>query len=359
VALTTSSAGAAPSATVTTVVSGLDNPRDLAFGPNGNLYVAEAGHGGKAACFSDPEIGSACVGFTSKISRVDVAHHSVDRIARGFVSIADPHGFAATGVDGISTLGAGRIFGIITGSALSIPPGLIPADVAKKAKRQLGRLVAVSGSSRQFVADVGDRDFIWSSHHKNLVPGQFPDANPYGVLAGGRYRWVVDAASNTLDRVGPDGHVKVVRFIPNPPVSDAVPTCLDRGSDGALYVGELTGGGNAPGASVVWRFDPSTGHLTEWATGLTAVTGCGFGKDGRFYAVEFSTLGLENAAPGTGAVIVAAPHSTSPTTVVDGLDFPGGFAAGPHALYVSDWSIAPASSGGGPTGSVIRIALHS
>src|ERR671935_537418 len=102
VALTTSSAGAAPSATVTTVVSGLDNPRDLALGPNGNLYVAEAGHGGKAACFSDPEIGSACVGFTSKISRVDVAHHSVDRIARGFVSIADPHGFAATGVDGIS-----------------------------------------------------------------------------------------------------------------------------------------------------------------------------------------------------------------------------------------------------------------
>jgi hypothetical protein len=81
-----------------------------------------------------------------------------------------------------------------------------------------------------------------------------------------------------------------------------VPTCVDRGPDGALYIDELTGGGNAPGASVVWRYDVATGGLTKWATGLTAVTGCGFGKDGRFYATEFSTSGLDNAAPGTGAV---------------------------------------------------------
>jgi hypothetical protein len=352
-----SAAAAAPSATVTTVVSGLDNPRDLAFGRNGNLYVAEAGHGGKS-CFSDPEIGTACVGFTSKISLVNVAQKSVQRIARGFVSIADPHGFGATGVDGISTFGAGQIYGIITSSALGVPPGVLPQAVATAAKRQLGRLVVVAGGSRRVVADVGDRDFRWSSHHKNLVPGQFPDANPYGVLAGARSRWVVDAASNTLDRVDSTGHVHVVKFIPNPPTSDAVPTCVDRGPDGALYIGELTGGGNAPGASTVWRFNPSTGGLTTWATGLTAVTGCGFGKNGSFYATEFSTLGLENAAPGTGAVVLVPPHSSSPTVVVSGLNFPGGFAAGPHALYVSDWSIAPSNSGGGPTGSVLRIVLH-
>ena len=103
---------------------GLDNPRDLAFGRNGKLYVAEAGHGGPS-CFSDPEIVTACVGFTSKISLVDVAHSQVQRIATGFVSLADPQGAGATGVDGISTLG-NRIYGIITGSALAVSPSVLP-----------------------------------------------------------------------------------------------------------------------------------------------------------------------------------------------------------------------------------------
>jgi hypothetical protein len=64
-----------------------------------------------------------------------------------------------------------------------------------------------------------------------------------------------------------------------------------------------------------------------------------------------------------GAVLAATalgvgvpPHSTTPVTIVDGLNFPGGFAAGPKGrLFVSTWSIAPAKNNGGPTGRVIRI----
>jgi hypothetical protein len=356
-AVSSASAAGAPRATVTTVVSGLDNPRDLVFS-HGRLYVAEAGHGGTAACFSDPEAGKACIGFTSKISRIDIARGRVHRIARGFASIASPDGSGATGVDGISASGD-RLVGIITASALSIPPGFLPAGVEARVKRQVGRVVVLSDGGRRFAGDVGDRDYTWSGNHPDLVPGQFPDANPYGILAAGRSSWVVDAGSNTLDRVSPDGHVRVVRFIPNPPASDAVPTCVDRGPDGALYIGELTGGGNAPGSSTVWRYDPQRNRLTKWATGLTAVTGCGFGTHGRFYATEFSTAGLDQAAPGTGAVVLVPAHSTKPTTIVAGLNFPGGFAAGHGSLYVSNWSIDPANTGGGPTGSVIRIRLHS
>lgn len=41
-------AGVSPanSQTVSVVMSGLDNPRGLAFGPEGALYVVEAGRGG-------------------------------------------------------------------------------------------------------------------------------------------------------------------------------------------------------------------------------------------------------------------------------------------------------------------------
>jgi sugar lactone lactonase YvrE len=212
----------------------------------------------------------------------------------------------------------------------------------------------------QVVADVGHEDYLWTAARPELVPGQFPDANPYGVLALPDSIWVVDAGANTIDRVKPNGKVRVVAFIPNPPASDAVPTCIDIGPDGALYVGELTGGGNAPGASTVWRYSPREHQLTQWATGLTAVTGCGFGPDGKFYATEFSTAGLDNAAPGTGAVVRVRPYSTSPETVVSGLDFPGGFAPGwDRSIYVSNWSISPASGAQQPSGEVLRIGIRS
>ena len=76
-------------ATKTTVVSGLDNPRDLAFGGDGKLYVAEAGHGG-TACFTIPQQGKNCVGFTSGVSRINIAGKSAARVLSGLFSIASP-----------------------------------------------------------------------------------------------------------------------------------------------------------------------------------------------------------------------------------------------------------------------------
>jgi hypothetical protein len=352
-------ASASPTATVTTVVTGLDNPRGLAFGGDGRLYVAEAGHGGPS-CLSGPG-GATCVGLTSAISRINIAAGTSRRVITGLVSVAGTDGSAATGVDGISFLGR-RVYGIENASSAVVPPSGFPAWLIAAARNQLGRLIVGTTDGRwKAIANVGLRDYKWSGRHKNLVPGQFPDANPYGVLALPGTQWVVDAGSNTLDRVGEGGHVSVVKFFPNPPSSDAVPTCVAQGHDGALYIGELTGGGNAPGASIVWRYAPATGKLTSWATGLTTVTGCGFGRDGHFYATEFSSLGLDNAAPGTGLVVRAAAHSTAPVTVASGLNFPGGFAAGPDgSLYVSNWSILPAHApAGAPTGSIVRIKLPS
>jgi hypothetical protein len=349
-------------ATVTTVASGRDNPRDLAFGPGGKLYLAEAGHGaepGSKECIpgGGPDGEETCIGFTSGISRIDSS--GAHRVVSGIVSLADASGFAAVGLDGVSTHGNGDIAGIVTGSASAVPPEatkFVSAATFEKAESQLGRLLKANPSGHyKVVADVGDFDFKWSEEHKSLVPEQFPDANPYAVLAGTSSTWVIDAASNTLDKVNSNGSTSVVTFFPNPLVSDAVPTCIDRGPDGAFYVSNLGGAGNAAGVSNVWRVVPGE-EPTVWASGLTSVTGCGFGADGNFYAVEFADKNLIEAEPGTGAVVRVPPGSTSPTPIAEHLSFPGGFAAGADgSLYVSNWSIAPANSGGGPTGEVIRI----
>jgi hypothetical protein len=333
-------------------------------GPGHTLYVAEAGHGG-GECIPEayPAGGAACAGFTGGISVID--HSGAHRVVTGLASQSKPGGFAATGIDGLSVLGNGEIFGLLALSPqiLSSLPRQSSRPISSylskktnaKASQQLGLLFRANTSGHwRAVANVGRFDFQWSAEHKKLNP-QFPEANPYGVLAEPRVIWVVDAATNTLDKVRANGSISVVAYIPDPPVLDAVPTCVDRGPDGALYVGELTGATNGPGKSIVWRVVPGKSP-SIWATGLTAVTGCGFGSDGHFYATEFSTLGYEHEVAHTGAFVRVPPHSTSPSVIASGLSFPQGFAQGPDgSFYVSNWSIAPAHSAGGPTGEVVQI----
>jgi len=351
--------------TVTTVAQGLDNPRGLTFGTSGELFVAEAGNGaepGSKECVPSGPEGNpeeqTCVGFTSSVSMID--RRGVHKVIGGLVSLAEPDGSFATGVSGV-TYSMWGLQALEQESAEGVPPAAsehLSAATLAKGKEQLGRLFQVRSGRYRVIADVGDFDSRWALEHKSLVPEQFPDADPYAALGSAEVTWIIDAASNTLGRVSPFGSVSVTTFFPSPPVSDAVPTCIARGADGAFYVSQLGGVFNPAGIGVVWRVVP--GHEPEvWARGLTSVTGCGFGPEGQFYAVELSNKPLLEAAPGTGEVVRVPAHSTSPITVVENLSFPGGFAANrrTRSLYVSNWSVAPSGGALGATGEVLQISL--
>ena len=337
----------------------LNNPRGLSPAPGGGLYLAEAGSGGDVCVAGGPE-GETCLGLTGSFDLVRT--HGVKRIVTGLISGSGAGGVAAEGPVSVSRGPDGMFYGQFGLSSHVAPPqGTIPRNLRDAALAQLGHLWLVKhDGSVKDVSGVGDQDWTWTSTRIGLAPKDFPDANPNAVLYSGGHRYVADAGANILVRVKRNGAVKVIAFFPVPggAQSDAVPTCVARGPDGAFYVGELLGGFYFPGRARVWRVVP--GHAPRvWARGLTTVQGCGFGADGAFYATEFQTGGLGSDNP-AGDVVRIGRHGHRTHLGVGKLFFPSGFAAGSgRAIYVSNCSIAPAAGMGPqlcPTGGqVVRI----
>ena len=357
----TAAASSGSPSSVTVVASHLGNPRGLSFGDDGKLYVAEAGRGNGNHCVSDPEMGSVCVGQNGAIDAIG-ADGTVTPVVTGLISVAGPDGSGAEGMVAVSASG-GTVYGQFGGNTFGIPTSGLPTFLQQNAHRELGQFGMASGAAFANGAGVGDYDYIWSNAHKELNP-QFPDSNPNGVLVTGGRRFVVDAGANTLDEVRPDGTVDVLTYfdVPAGSPTDAVPTCVAKGPDGALYVGELLGGDFAPGHARVWRVDVSGAKATKsvWARGLTTVQGCGFDPAGNFYATEFQINGLGEGPTSdpTGALVKIAPDGSRSNLGVGSLFVPSGFAAGPDgSLYVSNCSIAP-PRGFGPCrdgGAVVKV----
>jgi hypothetical protein len=348
---------------VTVIADHLNNPRGLAPAPGGGLYLAEAGRGGKV-CLAGGEQGTTCLGLTGSFDLV--TKHGVKRLVTGLVSGSGAGGVAAEGPVSVSRGPDGTFYGQFGLNTHVVPPkGAIPGYLRAAALAELGRLVRVSPHHGvKVVSNVGDQDWKWTSTRVNLAPKSFPDSNPNAVLYSHGRWFVADAGANALAEVHRNGAAKVIAFFGVPKGSQgdsSVPTCVARGPDGALYVGELLGGFYSPGHARIWRVVP--GHAPKvWATGLTTVQGCGFGRDGAFYATEYQVGGLNEGptANPAGDVVRIDRHGHRTHLGAGQLFYPSGFAAGSDgAIYVSNCSIAPAG-GMGPQlcktgGQVVRI----
>jgi len=282
-------------ATITTVMSGLDNPRGLAFGPEGALYVVEAGRGGDGPCMV-LRGQERCYGPTGGLTRL--WRGTQERVATGLPSYAGADG-EATGPHDVSFLGRG-------GAYVTIGFGGNP--VLRAGFGSVGALFGTllhvaAGGTWRVAADV-------SAYETEANPGGGTiDSNPYGVLAEPGARIVADAGANALLRVAANGDISTIAAFPARPVrsTDSVPTAVTIGPDGAYYVSELSGVPFTDGAANIYRVIP--GYAPEvFLSGFKTIIDLDFGPDGSLYVLQHATG--PTFFPGPGVVIRVAPDGT-------------------------------------------------
>lgn len=343
--LTTSAAesrNASGTGTVSVFATGLQFPRGLTFGPDDALYVAEAGTGGvevtigRCAQVTAP-IGPYRNGPTGRISRID-RHGNRTTFATGFPSAIN--GFEDyQGVADVAFVGD-KLFGLVAGGGCSHASATIPAGVA-----------AVSRSGAwSIIADLS----AWQAAHPTERPEPLdfePDGSWYGMISSEGSLVAVEPNHGEVVRVDPhNGQVTRIADI-SATQGHIVPTVVAE-RRGALYLSSLGHFPGTPGSQTILRISRS-GHVSEVASGFTAVLGLDFDARGRLYVLETGERG-GFPAPGAGRVI-RLDRKGNRVVIVDGLFLPTGLRIGPDGwLYISNKGFGPPQPG-----EILRVDIRS
>ncbi|WP_109472710.1 ScyD/ScyE family protein [Ornithinimicrobium cavernae] len=375
------SAAAADDPGGTVVASGLDSPRHLTVAPNGDLYIAEAGSGGDdcvvlgddgAPVFENgellpcgswdpeehPDWGEVALGDSGAITRVSHTG-SQERVVTGL-----PSAF----LDGAEGLGPSDVS--VSGNKLMVTVGLGAPPEARDMMVDLFGDFYSGFATVQQAKMMGDRVDVnqvvdlAAFETANNPHDSVLDTNPNAISADGNGWLLADAGGNDILRLDHQGDLGLVAVLQNemvdappflglPPGTqipmEPVPTSVERGPDGAVYISQLTGFPFPVGGSSIWRVAPD-GTITEWATGLTNVTDLTFGPDGSLYAVQLANNGLLSGDL-TGSLLRIMEGSDTHEVIATGMFAPYGVAVHHDHAYVTTGTVVP---GGGE---VVRFDL--
>ncbi|MGH7657170.1 MAG: ScyD/ScyE family protein, partial [Gemmatimonadales bacterium] len=318
----------APEAISFSVAGGLNSPRGTAFGPDGFLYVAEAGTGGSHSTVGEcqqvpPPVGPYTGGPTARISKIS-PEGDLTTVVDGLPSALD--GMASTnGVADIAFL-RGELYALLAGGGCSHGNPDVPASVIR----------VNSDGSWDVIADLG----AWYKSHpvKNMDSADFePDGQWYSMVAARGALYVLEANGGALHRVTPDGVISRISDLSRERPWLSTPTALD------FYRGKLTVGTfgrfTLDGSEKILSILELPGGRDKFHTfmqGVTAVLGLAHDRRNRLYALE--SLSPAGFFPGSGRLLRLHPPSGTFDVVATGLEFPTGLTAGPDgvAFYVSN-----------------------
>lgn len=354
----------------TVIAEGLVNPRGVAVGEDGTIYIAEAGAGGDevlAAPGMEGEAGATPVDAEAGL----IEGPANTRGHTGQVTMVAPDGTQSVLVSGLASYLLNGIEGIgpagiamADGQLIVANGGAGPLTASMEAIQYENQVLSIDPATGEItvLADIGAYERANNPDPHNI------DSNLYGVaIAADGTIYVNDAGGNTTYRVpagGGDPEVVAVHpgiAIPEgqaPPGGnpgrgganelDPVPTDLEVLDDGTVLSSLLSGGPFPPGASKVVSV-AEDGTTSDFFTGLTMTVGLEAGPDGHLYAAQISTNFL-GEMPEPGNVVRLLEDGTQ-EVVLDGLILPNGIAFdnnGDLLVTVNSVSI------GGPTGQVLR-----
>ncbi len=357
-------AGQAGSAQLTpkdaaTFASGLNGPRGLTFGPDGDLYIAEAGTGGTTStvgtCAQVPMAGPYKGGSTATIAKVDSSGH-LTTIASGLASSQNVLG-DTFGVADLAFLN-GTLYALVAGGGCSHGNPQLPNGIVK---------VNLTSGKWSYITDLS----IFYLDH----PATYPDPDdfeadgvPYTLLAYDNELFTVEANHGQISQTDAAGNTQLVLDVSRAE-GHIVPTAL-AAANGNLYLGNLglfpvlTQRERVITLSKNLGFSDTTPGLETKAAdidkfriassraGFTTIISLKFGPDGLLYALEISPV-AGYPTPGAGQIVRLASSGVI-ETVVTGLTLPTGMTFGPdHALYVSNFG-----DGAIGKGQVLRFNLR-